>query len=190
MSIDDHASTQDQSAFMDDSQPAPDLPESPMETQLPNSTQEDDEIIEPEAEPLISSLPVPGAQPEAEDEDKDEDSDYSSQDSGSNDDDSQDLDRFRPAGLIPTTTANAVQNDVSDGIDASADADDYEPSLPGPVEATSEIEGPANLTPSPAAKSGAGTFEPAIMDKAPDDGLAPELQPSAEEQGEATIQVR
>jgi hypothetical protein len=189
-SIDDHASTQDQSAFVDDSQPAPDLPESPMETQLPNSTQEDDEIIEPEAEPLVSSLPGPGAQPEAEDEDEDEDSDYLSQDSDSNDDDSQDLDRFRPAGHDPTTTTNAVQNDVSDGIDASADADDYEPSLPGPVEATSEIEDPANSTSSPAAKSEADTADPPIMDKAPDDELTPELRPSAEEHAEATIKVR
>ena len=198
---------------LQESQGGLDLPESLMETQLSNSILQDTDMAEDElytpapSEPAIeieierqdedeesesasedSVVPSPPVF-NVEENDEEDDSDSVLEDSQPDDDDSQDLDQ-RPKPQINAADANSSQDQATDSSEAHAGSEDDEPSSSIPIEATPETKNQVGKSATPAAESGASTTEPATRDDAPDDDLAPELQPPTEEQSEVSNQVR
>ena len=172
---------------LQESQGLLDLPESLVETPLSGFVPQDTDMTE---DVLYTPAPSePAIEIEIERQDEDEESESVSEDSESDDDDSQDLDQ-RPKPQINAADANSIQDEGSDLSEADAGSEDDEPSSPALIEATPEMKDQVGKSATPAAESGATTTELAVKDAAPDDDLAPELQPATEEQAEIPNQVR
>ena len=176
----------DQNTGIEVSQPMLELPESPIETQLSDSVPWNGDLADLVTDSMAPSQPM--VQVEAQDEE--EDSDSVSDDPESDDEDSQDLDQIPPNRQNNAAAEGLYQIEESSPADANAESEDYEPSSPIHMEATPEQESQGAEIAMPTAVSGASMIEPATKDDAPDDDLAPELQPPTEQQPEVATQVR
>lgn len=169
---------------------------SPIGTPFSGPIQQDSEMAEAEPESSVPNQPV------VEDDEEDQSDDMSQGssfgDSAEGEEDTQDLDAPLMNRQVDTNAGdnaasfatNMDQDDVSDNGDSSAESDDYDPASAVPMDLSSEGEDDEGKNADGMAISGASTTEPATKDDAPDDGLAPELQPPTEQQSGTPEQVR